>query len=266
MRARLLCTAAQFADQLRTKLTIGWQRSCRGDELAFDLFRLLASGRKGAGEGTPISPVEMPGPTHLEENILTGGTGDHRAIAGPLDLMSQPRKKPASCRRRFLASLPRSIPEFVPCLPAWRWGACLALRLDYDPGMGFNRRKMEAERKARADAEAAARRAANPQVLADAERLETSSRLERAPSPANAPAIRADDRRRARGPAPFPLGLLPSLPHHSGQPLNQWPSRHSVPPSGTTSVQGDALGVPLREDAEAVLLDFVNSALNQLVS
>jgi hypothetical protein len=31
-------------------------------------------------------------------------------------------------------------------------------------------------------------------------------------------------------------------------------------------VQGDALGVPLREDAEAVLLDFVNPALNQLVS
>jgi hypothetical protein len=37
--------------------------------------------------------------------------------------------------------------------------------------MGFNRRKMEAERKAKADAEAAARRAADPQVLADAESL-----------------------------------------------------------------------------------------------
>jgi len=37
--------------------------------------------------------------------------------------------------------------------------------------MGFNRRKIEAERKAKADAEAAARRAANAQVLADAERL-----------------------------------------------------------------------------------------------
>jgi hypothetical protein len=34
--------------------------------------------------------------------------------------------------------------------------------------MGFNRRRMEAERKAKADAEAAARRAADPQVLADA--------------------------------------------------------------------------------------------------
>jgi hypothetical protein len=37
--------------------------------------------------------------------------------------------------------------------------------------MGFNRRKMEAERKAKADAEAAARRATDPQVLEDAERL-----------------------------------------------------------------------------------------------
>jgi hypothetical protein len=37
--------------------------------------------------------------------------------------------------------------------------------------MGFNRRKMEAERKAKADAEASARRAADAQVLADAERL-----------------------------------------------------------------------------------------------
>ena len=37
--------------------------------------------------------------------------------------------------------------------------------------MGFNRRKMEAERKAKADAEVAARRAADSQVFADAERL-----------------------------------------------------------------------------------------------
>jgi hypothetical protein len=45
------------------------------------------------------------------------------------------------------------------------------LGLGNDPAMGFNRRKMEAERKAKADAEAAARRAADSQVLADAERL-----------------------------------------------------------------------------------------------
>jgi hypothetical protein len=37
--------------------------------------------------------------------------------------------------------------------------------------MGFNRRKMEADQKARADKEAAARRATDPQVLEDAERL-----------------------------------------------------------------------------------------------
>jgi hypothetical protein len=37
--------------------------------------------------------------------------------------------------------------------------------------MGFNRRKMEAERKAKADAEAAARRATDAKVLKDAERL-----------------------------------------------------------------------------------------------
>ena len=37
--------------------------------------------------------------------------------------------------------------------------------------MGFNRRKMDAERKAKADAEIAARRAADAQVLADAESL-----------------------------------------------------------------------------------------------
>ena len=37
--------------------------------------------------------------------------------------------------------------------------------------MGFNRRKMEADRKAKADMEAAARRATDAQVLEDAERL-----------------------------------------------------------------------------------------------
>jgi hypothetical protein len=38
-------------------------------------------------------------------------------------------------------------------------------------GMGFNRRRLEAERKARADVEAGARRATDAQVLEDAERL-----------------------------------------------------------------------------------------------
>jgi hypothetical protein len=45
------------------------------------------------------------------------------------------------------------------------------LGLGNDPGMGFNRRKIEAERKAKADAEVAARRTVDSQVLADAERL-----------------------------------------------------------------------------------------------
>ncbi len=37
--------------------------------------------------------------------------------------------------------------------------------------MGFNRRKMEADRKAKADLEAATQRATDAQVLEDAERL-----------------------------------------------------------------------------------------------
>jgi hypothetical protein len=40
--------------------------------------------------------------------------------------------------------------------------------------MGFNRRKIEAERKTKADSEAAARRAADAEVLADAGRLITA--------------------------------------------------------------------------------------------
>ena len=69
--------------------------------------------------------------------------------------------------------------------------------------MGFNRRKMEAERKAKADAEAAARRATDAQVLQDAERLigawnERQSRRI------------FYDRRGARGPAPFPMALCPA--------------------------------------------------------
>jgi hypothetical protein len=40
--------------------------------------------------------------------------------------------------------------------------------------MGFNRRKMESDRKAVADKEAAARRALDPQIVEDAERLVTA--------------------------------------------------------------------------------------------
>jgi hypothetical protein len=76
--------------------------------------------------------------------------------------------------------------------------------------MGFNRRKMEAQRKAQADAEAAARRAADTPCRAP------DHRLERALSPANALTVHADDWRRAREPAPLLMGLLPGLPHHAG--------------------------------------------------
>jgi hypothetical protein len=74
--------------------------------------------------------------------------------------------------------------------------------------MGFNRRKIEAERKTKTDAEIAARRATDAQVLQDAERL--ISAWKRTPSPAHAPRVRTDDRRRPRKPAPLPMGLLPA--------------------------------------------------------
>jgi hypothetical protein len=79
--------------------------------------------------------------------------------------------------------------------------------------MGFNR-KMEAERKAKTDAEVAARRAADAQVLADAERLIAAWNERQARRMSLA--VRAEDRRRARGPALFPMGLLPGLSHHAG--------------------------------------------------
>jgi beta-phosphoglucomutase-like phosphatase (HAD superfamily) len=47
----------------------------------------------------------------------------------------------------------------------------LAFHFDDDLAMGFNRRKMEAERRTKADAEAEAKRATDAQVLADAEAL-----------------------------------------------------------------------------------------------
>ena len=77
--------------------------------------------------------------------------------------------------------------------------------------MGFNRRKMEAQRKAQADAETAARRAADTQVFADAVRLITAW----------------NERQARRMPLLFTptIGaalvsrhhfLLPGLPHHAG--------------------------------------------------
>ena len=58
--------------------------------------------------------------------------------------------------------------------------------------MGFNRRKMEDQRRTAAEKEAAARRTTDVQVLEDAECLIAA----RAPSQANADAVLADDRRR----------------------------------------------------------------------
>jgi hypothetical protein len=79
--------------------------------------------------------------------------------------------------------------------------------------MGFNLRKLEAE-KAKADVEASARRAADAQVLADAERLIAAWNERQA---GRMPLLfRANDRCRARKPASFPVGLLPGLPHHAG--------------------------------------------------
>jgi hypothetical protein len=66
--------------------------------------------------------------------------------------------------------------------------------------MGFNRRKMDADRKAKADAEAAARRAADGQVLAGRGTVDRG--LERTPGPAHAAPVCPDDRRRA-GRAPL---------------------------------------------------------------
>ena len=77
--------------------------------------------------------------------------------------------------------------------------------------MGFNRRKLEADREAKAEAEAAARRATDAQVLEDAERLNRC--LERASGQADAHAFLADDRRRHCRGVLVPVGALRSLPN-----------------------------------------------------
>jgi hypothetical protein len=78
--------------------------------------------------------------------------------------------------------------------------------------MGFNRRKMEDQRRQAAEKEAATRRATDAQVLEDAERLITG--LERAPGQANADAVHAHDRRCHHRRLLVPVGPLPGLPHH----------------------------------------------------
>jgi hypothetical protein len=63
--------------------------------------------------------------------------------------------------------------------------------------MGFNRRKMEDQRRQVAEKEAAERRATDAQVLEDAERLIAA--LKRTSGRPNAHAVLADDRRRRDG-------------------------------------------------------------------
>ena len=77
--------------------------------------------------------------------------------------------------------------------------------------MGFNRRKMEDQRREAAEKEAASRRATDAQVLEDAERLIAA--WERAPGTARANDLFAHDRRRHRGGLLVPVGPLPGLPN-----------------------------------------------------
>ena len=72
--------------------------------------------------------------------------------------------------------------------------------------MGFNRRKMEDQRRQVAEKEAAPRRATDAQVLEDADRLE------RAPGIAGADDLFTDDRRRDRGRLLVSVGSLPGVP------------------------------------------------------
>jgi hypothetical protein len=78
--------------------------------------------------------------------------------------------------------------------------------------MGFNRRKLEAEQKAKADAAAALHRATDAQVLEDAERL--ISAWNDRQSQRHADAVLADDRRRHHCELLVPVGALPGLLHH----------------------------------------------------
>ncbi len=75
--------------------------------------------------------------------------------------------------------------------------------------MGFNKRKLEDQRRHAAEKEAAARRALDPQIIADAERLIEHWNERQA--------CRCCSRRRSgrhRGRVLVPLGTLPGLPHH----------------------------------------------------
>jgi hypothetical protein len=76
--------------------------------------------------------------------------------------------------------------------------------------MGFNRRKMEDERRRAAEKEAASRRATDAQVLEDAARLIAAWNERQAKRMADA--ILADDRRRHRRTLLVFVGVLSGLP------------------------------------------------------
>ncbi len=76
--------------------------------------------------------------------------------------------------------------------------------------MGFNRRKVEDQRREAAEKEAAARRATDAQVLEDAER----ANRERAPGITRAHDLFAHDRRRRHGRLLVFVGALSGLPNN----------------------------------------------------
>jgi hypothetical protein len=78
------------------------------------------------------------------------------------------------------------------------------------PTMGFNKRKMEDQRRHLAEKEAKARRATEKQILEDADHL-VAVWNERRPSDADA--VLADDRRGHHGRPSVLMGALPGLPH-----------------------------------------------------
>ena len=77
--------------------------------------------------------------------------------------------------------------------------------------MGFNRRKMEDQRRDAAEKEAAARRATDAQVLEDAERLIAGWNGRQALRRAHD--LFAHDRRRDKGGLLVPVGALSGLPN-----------------------------------------------------
>ena len=76
--------------------------------------------------------------------------------------------------------------------------------------MGFNKRKMEDQRREAAEKEAASRRATDAQVLEDAERLIAAWNERQA---SRADDLFADHRRRHQGGLLVPVGPLPGVPN-----------------------------------------------------